>query len=216
MRRQSLIFMLAAFCASSPARADREAANEPVVFAGEHNNCFAKSVPYGPYGSAGRTDVFTVDNGGGRVIARYDWYSRNIYLDCRGSGRETGVDWVIQYGPWARGQRASAHDLAIAFYDQDKLVRQYSTLDLAGKEDNVAASVSHYEVIAETLGVRWNEGGHYVLSVRTHDGRVLSFDAKTGRQIASDDRPCKAAAMIGFAAVFLLFFLGRESGLIVA
>ncbi|NJK42400.1 MAG: hypothetical protein HC937_01200, partial [Aquincola sp.] len=54
-----------------------------------------------------------------------------------------------------------------------KTVREYSTLDIAGKPDNVSSSVSHYTVIEEVLGFRWVRGNEYVFELRTTDGRTL-------------------------------------------
>ncbi len=89
---------------------------------------------------------------------------------------------VVSMGPWARGHQASADALALAFHFDGKTVREYSTLDIAGRPDNVSASVSHYTVIEEVLGFRWVRGNEYVFEVRTTDGRMLAFDAVTGEQ----------------------------------
>jgi len=68
--------------------------------------------------------------------------------------------------------------------------KEYSTLDIAERADNVSASVSHYTVIEEGIGYRRLGGNKASFEVRTTDGRVLSFDAATGeRKKTSDDRP---------------------------
>ena len=83
-------------------------------------------------------------------------------------------------GPWARGHTASDDVLAIAFHFNGKTVRKYSTLDVAGKPDNVSPSVSHYMVIEDVLGFRRTTGNEYVFEVTTVDGRLLAFDPITG------------------------------------
>jgi hypothetical protein len=62
-------------------------------------------------------------------------------------------------------------------------VREYSTLAIAGKPENVSQSVSHFTVIEEVLGFRWVRGNEHVFEVRTTDGRTLAFDAASGEQL---------------------------------
>ena len=83
------------------------------------------------------------------------------------------------------GGVVAVHDDSIRdFYRDGVLLRRYSTLDIAGRPENVRASVSHYEVIGEIAGYAWLDGNRYAFAVRTVDGRVLRFDAGTGEAIA--------------------------------
>jgi hypothetical protein len=114
---------------------------------------------------------------------RYQWFSQRIFLACSVAVGDSPVGLsVVRFGPWARGQEASARDLALAFYRGSRLLRRYSTLDIAGRPTNVSQSVSHYTVIDSVLGYRWVTGNQYRFEVRTINGRTLSFDPATGRQ----------------------------------
>jgi hypothetical protein len=89
-------------------------------------------------------------------------------------------------GPWARGQRASADHLAIAFHAGGRLVQRYSTLDIAGSPERVSASVSHYTVIREVEGFVSIGTGEPVFRLVTVDGRRLTFDPASGAMTLAD------------------------------
>ena len=164
--------------------ADEEASNRAIVAADEYGACYAKSIPAERYGNAGETRIYRVTGGDDELAGAYEWFSQRIFLVCNASDstRPTGVA-VVSMGPWARGHEASTDVLAMAFHFDGKTVREYSTLDIAGKPENVSASVSHYTVIEEVLGFRWVQGNEYVFAVRTTDGRTLKFDAVTGGRV---------------------------------
>ena len=85
-------------------------------------------------------------------------------------------------GPWASGQAADQGTLAIAFYLNGRLLKRYSTLDIAGSPDNVRRSVVHYRVFEKVLGYRWSTGRQRFV-VRTVDNRTLVFDPELGTQV---------------------------------
>ena len=160
-----------------PAPADDEASNVAHVVASSYGRCYAKSVPEEYYGSQGTTRIFRVEKDQDLPLHSFDWFSQRIYIACNVSDNKTptGVS-VVRFGSWARGHVASSDDLALGFYFKGKLLKEYSTLDIAGTPDNVSASVSHYTVIEEVLGYKWIDGNEYAFRVTTTDGRTLSFD----------------------------------------
>ena len=175
------VFIAALLLAPVAAGADNEAANSPRVFASRYGNCYAKSVPVEAYGDKGVTRVFMANVGTDKLMHTYNWYAPQLFLECNvaPAGKPVAVS-VARIGPWPRGRRANASDLALAFYRGGQLVKQYSTLDIAGAEENVSASVSHYGVLDQIDGYRWKAANDYTFQVRTVDGRSLSFDAATG------------------------------------
>jgi hypothetical protein len=182
MRR--LICAIVAIAAlSAPASADEEAANVPYVAVDQYGRCYAKSVPVSSYGSAGTTKVYVVEAGEDRLVDTYPWYSSRMHLQCltRLAEGRNAVS-VVQFGPWARGRQASTGQLAIAFHAGGRLLRSYSTLDIAGSPDKVSASVSHYTVLGKVEGFV-TEGSGSVFRVTTVDGRRLTFDPATGAEL---------------------------------
>lgn len=162
---------------------DDEASNVPHVSASRYGRCYAKAVPNSQYGPAGRTRAYWVRARQDSLLASYDWFSQRIFLECNVAAGDGPVALsVVRFGPWARGQQANAKDLALAFYRGSRLLRRYSTLDIAGRPTNVSPSVSHYTVIDSVMGYRWIDGNRFRFDVRTTDGRLLSFDPATGEK----------------------------------
>lgn len=92
----------------SPAFADDEASNRPLVVASAYGNCYAKSVPAESYGNAGQTRVYRVENEADTLAATYDWYANRLRLECNVAGPNDTIGLsVVAFGPWARGERAS-------------------------------------------------------------------------------------------------------------
>ncbi len=196
---RALLVALAGLACASTALADQEASNVAHVAAGPYGRCYAKSVPrhvYDPAGGPrqqGRTEIYQVGDLEDVLVRKYDWFSQALFVRCRpGNGTV-----VVRVGPWQRGHDPRADHLALAFYQDGKLIRRYSTLDIAGSERaepgafsryrNVSASVSHYTVfdsgpaltkITETIGATFKED--WVIEATTIDGRVLVFDLETG------------------------------------
>ena len=162
---------------------DEEASNVPHVAASGYGRCYAKAVPDSLYGQVGRTRVYWVLARQDSLLAAYNWFSHRIFLECNVATGDGPVGLsVVRFGPWARGQKANAQHLALAFYRGSRLLRRYSTLDIAGRPSNVSASVSHYTVIDSVMGYRWIDGNRFRFDVRTTDGRLLSFDPATGEK----------------------------------
>jgi hypothetical protein len=178
MRRRICTFVALLFLAA-PLCADEEAANAPHVTADASGRCYAKSVPAESYGSRGTTSVYRVMAGADRLIETYAWYAPRVELQCNTPGLSGDAVSIVQFGPWARGRQATADHLAIAFHANGRLLRRFSTLDIAGSPDNVSASVSHYQVFGEVEGYVY-AGAVLVFRLNTTDGRRLTFEPATG------------------------------------
>lgn len=182
-----------------PAYADSEASNVAHVAAGPDGRCYARSIPdqlYDPKDQPrqqGHTQIFHVRDKKDVLAHTYDWFSQKIFVKC-GALNETAI---VRTGPWHRGHDPRADHLALAFYRGGKLLKRYSTLDIAGGEKtvsggiskyrNVSASVSHYTVFKippKMVEQQIVEGSvftrRWVITATTIDGRALVFDLETG------------------------------------
>jgi hypothetical protein len=188
--KHKLLFLVAAWAGCCLARADIEARNEVRIRADKDGIYYAKSIPSERYGTKGQTQIFLKTQTNDVLQLFFDWYSSdglqftfnwyssNVYL------QRTGEDVsIVRFGPWPRGHTPSSTDLAIALYLNDKLLRSYSTLEIAGNETNVIKSVSHYSVFNEIGGYRLVKSNHYAFDVVRIDGIKLSFDVSTGEII---------------------------------
>lgn len=190
MRRLGIGIWLA-LIACACAYADQEASNVPIIRINQWGSCYAKSVPSELYGSKGTTKVYSVQPGEDSLRHTFDWYSQQIYLEC-GVGRpneQLGIS-VVRFGLWARGAKATVEQMALAFYFRGQLVKQYSTLDIAGSLDNVSRSRSHYSVIRRIDGYRQQKSNFYTFEILTYDGRLVVFDPTTGA-ILSAKKPAQ-------------------------
>lgn len=146
---------------------------------------YAKCIPEGLFGTNGVTRIYRVGKDQDVLEHTYGWYAPQVYLS--GASEKTSV---VRMGPWNRGREAGANDLALAFYYDGHLLKSYSTLDIAGRPDNVKASVSHYRWCQQVGGYGWvasPSSGRliWVFTLETIDGRTLSFDVRTGAIVSS-------------------------------
>jgi hypothetical protein len=161
--------------------ADQEAGNRSYVAASASGQFYARSVPEESRGLKGHTRIYQVGDPDDVLLHTYDWYSPQIFLEGFLGSRDV---YVVATGPWPRGAQASPGDLALAFYKNGRLIRRYSTLDIAGRPDNVSASVSHYVVFRRLAGFRRPYGNQLVFDAERHDGQALTFDADTGATLS--------------------------------
>ena len=193
------VIVLILTLAASAAQADNEASNVAHVAASPDGRCYAKSLPDHVYDpepgprQQGRTLLYRVGDLEDTLVREFDWFSQRLFIKCAPSDDIL----VVRLGPWQRGHDPRGDHLAIAFYKGGELVKQYSTLDIAGDEraalgsistyQNVSASSSHYTVFAvepelvkrtTVDGFRFEE--LWTIEATTVDGRRLTFDLETG------------------------------------
>src|SRR5687767_3890498 len=192
MRRRSVLALVVVcgFALAPPAAADSEGSNWAYVAASTtdgtapHGGHYAKCIPNDYRGDEGATRVYRVSAVGPDVLEdEYDWYATRVYL----AGTRNGTS-VVRMGPWSRGHRAAAGDLALAFHFGGKLLRSYSTLDIAGRPDNVESSISHYTWARRVIGYCWLTSPQanvlkFGFALEAIDGRIVSFDALTGERL---------------------------------
>ena len=160
--------------------ADSEAGNRVYVKSSEHGSLYAKSVPDDMHGSVGQTLIYRVDNNDDVLVYTFDWYSPEIYLLSNGMS-------LVRLGSWPRGHESNKEDLAIAFYKDGKLLKEYSTWDISNLGYKAQRSVSHYTLFAERLGYRWMVSNDYAFDIKMHDSTILSFNITNGKILTKLD-----------------------------
>lgn len=116
------------------------------------------------------------------------WYSGRIFL------AEGGV-FLVRLEPEKEGHHVSQGDLALAFYRNGTLIKQYSTADLVKNPEKIASTVSHYYWLAgDVQRVRGQGTGgkdfdadaeprlllDSTFRLKTCDGLVHVFDVTSG------------------------------------
>ncbi len=148
-----------------------------------HGDRYAKCIPAAFSGTNGATKIYRVGKDGDVLEHTYDWYTTQIYLS--GASEKTSV---VRFGGWNKGHNANTNDLALAFYYDGRLLKLYSTLDIAGQPDNVTTSVSHYVWLSAIRGYGYirSPSSKYLIygfTLKTKDGRTLCFNVKTGELV---------------------------------
>jgi hypothetical protein len=159
--------------------ADSERPNSPRIFVDDYHECYAKTLPADDYGDRGMTALYRVQAGNDRLIATYPWYAGQLFVRCLLASPCPVFVQVVRFGSWARGSEANDSDLAIALYMDGRLLRSYSTIDIAKTPANVERSSNHYSVFAAIPGYERGPGID-LFRVDTVDGRSLSFNMDTG------------------------------------
>lgn len=124
------------------------------------------------------------------------WYAFTVFLSNDGH-------FLIRMGLWAEGKEASKEDLALAFYQDGKLLKEYSTADLIHDKTAVRRSVSHYRWLAPEWLTEVTPGTGAIhdaeakldldyegkFQLRTIEGTIFRFDSKTGQIVEFKDEP---------------------------
>ena len=173
-------------------QADISGAQRPWVTTSEYGDFFFKMVPskwkkegekyvidQEPFGVAYK---ISDDGEFKKVWQTKGWYTFEGYLSDDGL-------YFVRFGPWASDQKNHT-DLAIAFYDRGKLLKEYKVKELIKNPDSLENSVSHYmwrPVKQSKPNGFYGETFHLVMIDKT----TYSFDFKTG-EIINQEKDNKA------------------------
>ena len=108
------------------------------------------------------------NNGSYEPLWKVYWYSFAVYPSSNGRH-------IVRMGPWAK----TTSDLAIAFYEDGKELKQYAISDLVKDLDRLRRTVSHFF---------WKTDLQYddkeaTVFLKTVDGISYTFSVKTGQII---------------------------------
>jgi len=111
------------------------------------------------------------------------WYSGRIFL------AEGGV-YLVRLESEQEGHHISQGDLALAFYRNGTLIKQYSTAELVKNPEKVVSTVSHYYWLASDVQRIGGNGFdadaeprlllNNTFRIKTCDGLVHVFDVTSG------------------------------------
>jgi hypothetical protein len=124
--------------------------------------------PVSPSGTVYPASGLYRNNGSVAPLWTVDWYDHeeDIYVFADGQH-------LIRRGPWA----SNMSDLALAFYENGKLLQSYSIADLVEDESRLPHSVSHFKWAAD---ISFNDSRNQLI-VETYDGQRYVFEVKPGR-----------------------------------
>ena len=184
--RFSILAFVGLLC-SLPSSADQPEFPYAYVASSPGGRFYFRMVPT-VEGSVDRSDGFGIayrvgNDESDEILWRTEgWYSFEVFLSFDGR-------CLVAMGPWNGGSRPSNDHLALAFYRDGKLLREYSTADLVEDGSKVTTSASHYTWLARDAWVPPSDPdpNHeprfvrpVIFELTTVDGIVYRFDATSG------------------------------------
>jgi hypothetical protein len=183
--------LLTATLASGAARADIEISPHAYVEASPDGTHYVRVTP--DERQLGLLVAYEVVPGGpDRELWRTQgWYSFEVRLADDGHH-------LVRITDPLRGAGPSAADVAVAFYEDGRLVRSYSTRDLVHDDSKVFQTASHYGIYALEPKF-WSNPQRAAVTLTLLDGFEYVLDAKTGeilstRNLVPEDVAAPASA----------------------
>jgi hypothetical protein len=161
--------------------------SSPFVIVSQDGQCFFKMIPGKGKWQENKYVVtrmsfgvaYSIDENGNfkELWKTSGWYSSQVFLSDDGQ-------YLVRMGPWNSGNEPKKGDLAVAFYKNGNLLKEYFTTDLVKDKSKVKATASHYFWLATDPKL----DGDNVLQLKTMDGIMYQFDATTG-EIKKTEKP---------------------------
>jgi len=162
-------------CLCQPCFADKEAPSQAVLFSDSTGLYYVKSVPQSRRDQySGTTRVYRTGSTKDKLLNEYNWYARSLWLYSDGNDLI-----LVRLGPWHRGGSDPKKELEIGFYKNGSVIKEYTALDIALKEENFIKSVGHYYITSRIKGIVVGEESN-CFEIGTIDGRDLRFNMSDG------------------------------------
>ena len=170
--RRIIYILLLSFC-SIIALADSERMPIPQIFSSPNNTYYLKLVPDRQFDEK-KAKGYVYKVGHEKDNLQYEifgWHSFSVLLSPDGEN-------IVRLGPWPRAGTPPDKALAIAFYNNGKLIKKYTVSDLIENPRDLPQSISHY-----SWGGRLKWSGNWwenTVQVTTEENKVIKFNIKTG------------------------------------
>ena len=134
------------------------------------------------------------------------WYSFKVYLSNNGK-------YLVRTGLWP-GQPIKTADLAFAFYENGKLIKSYSTVDLIKNKEEVEYSVSHYEFKRKvefdsfTNQLKLYTTDNYVYTFSIFTGDIIALEKESNYKIITRALSNSYLSFSHFSTAILVGFIG--------
>jgi hypothetical protein len=112
------------------------------------------------------------DGSGEKMWETSGWYAFRVYLSHDGK-------YLARVTTSPFGSAPDNNDSVVAFYENGKLLREYSSKELVKDAEKIERSVSHYYWTSNNRDLPKIDYAD-VLQIETIENRLYSFDMKTG------------------------------------
>jgi hypothetical protein len=175
------IVFAALFCLIAiVALADSVAPNKKWKTSSADGKYFIEMIPRSDYGEEGEGIVTHYSSG--KILWKIGWFARLVALS------NDGVH-LVRFGPWA-GDKKRLSDLAISFYEKDKLLKEYLVRDLVRDRTKLEETKSHYFWQANKSSIAQGfSADNKTFTVVTLDGIAYIFNVSKGFIIKQNQDP---------------------------
>jgi hypothetical protein len=190
MKPSAALFLILLLSLASHGYADQEADPFPWIITSDNRECLFKMVPGKghvegqkyvwdrlPVGTAYRMDE---DGNLSEWWKAEGWYTFKAYISDEGR-------FLVRMGPWARYEEELS-DLAVAFYDKGKLLKEYRVKDLLRNPKMIQLSMGHYQwqPARQTDPDRIRGRKFYLTTI---DKATYTFSLESGEIVATGTDP---------------------------
>jgi hypothetical protein len=185
---QKWLILLLALVVCTQARADTPRTPFPWILRASHGHVFFAMNPpeeNDPKNEGGHGVCYRLHADGTleELWRTSGWYAFAGYLSDSGK-------YLVRFGPWAEDMKQHS-DLAVAFYKDGQLIKQYRVNELVKDPKSLEYSVSHYSWLpARQLEGNGIDGNEFELTLI--DKTVYYFNLDTGEITGTDIDPYAA------------------------
>lgn len=149
----------------------------------QENKCVITSEAFGV--------AYSIDENGNfnELWKTSGWYSPQVFLSDDGQ-------YLVRMGPWYT-QEPNKNDLAVAFYKNGKLLKEYFATDLVKNESKIKEATGRYYWLEDPYPELKINPSDNVFQLKTIDGIVHRFDVTTGENEKGQD-PTKKSGCDNF------------------
>lgn len=159
--------------------ADKERPNEKYKAFSPNKKYFAVLTPSSSFGVEGTCKVYaSKDSLQKKLLWKTNWFARTVFLSNDGKH-------IIRFGKWA-SDISGRSDLALAFYNKEKLLKEYKVSELVKDSTKLQRTVSHYkwELTVEN-DVKSYSTDFKKYTLTTVDNQTYTFEISSGKVINS-------------------------------
>ena len=140
-----------------------------------------------------------MNDGSNSPIWTVDWFAFTVYVSSDGQH-------LARMGPWPglkKGREPDVQELAVAFYENGRLLKRYSIADLIDDPKNLRQSVSHFQWEKD---VSFDDTLSELTIITTEDNKYV-FDVKSGKMITDGTPPIASFAPEDTKENIIVYFL---------
>ena len=170
--------LLSLFLIGTTGYADSIAPNREYTASSDNRRFYITMVPSEPYEQKGSGQAFEAGKQPAAVVWEVDWFARKVFLANDGSH-------LVRKGPWA--SKLDLSDLAVAFYRNGSLLKEYAVVDLLNNPHTIMRTASHYFWLSQDRNKLFGFiEDNTTFTLTTIEEKTYLFDVETGEILQTE------------------------------